>query len=242
MAGPRKAPAKKAAQKKVELGGYIEVKDRIVEFREKYPDGRLRPLDPANPYKIERVGDQTFIVYVAAAYRDPTDPLPGIGAAWEPFPGKTSFTRDSELQNAETSAWGRAMVAALAADAHAGIASADEMRGRRQTPDEPKRDPAKISPKNVEAMVARCVEMGVSVAEVVRLTTDGRSDDPADLFVSEIPAARDIAQGLAVASTTVEEPPAEAPETERALDAGGGGGVLAAPDPSNDYDPEQEPF
>ena len=52
--------------------------------------------------------------------------------AFEPFPGRTPYTRGSELQNAETSAWGRAIVAALAADTNrAGVASADEVRNRR---------------------------------------------------------------------------------------------------------------
>lgn len=109
---------------------YIEVSDRIIEFRAKYPDGCLRPADPSTPYRIERIGEQTFVVVVAAAYRHPEDPNPGIGMAWEPCPGRTNFTRFSELQNAETSAWGRALIAVGAADAKRGIASADEVRNR----------------------------------------------------------------------------------------------------------------
>jgi len=118
------------AKQEFSTGDYVEVADRIVEFRNRYPDGALRPVDPANPYRIETVGDKTFIVVVAAAYRTPDDPTPGIGMAWELFPGKTNFTRDSELQNAETSAWGRAIVAVLAADTKKGIATADEVRAR----------------------------------------------------------------------------------------------------------------
>lgn len=119
-----------AEEKKIDLKDYVEVSQRIVEFRTAYPDGRLRPADPARPYTIETVGEKTYIVVVAAAYRTPDDPNPGIGMAWEQYPGKTSFTRDSELQNAETSAWGRAMVAALAVDTKRGIATADEVRIR----------------------------------------------------------------------------------------------------------------
>ncbi|WP_306365489.1 hypothetical protein [Nocardia sp. CC227C] len=111
-------------------GDYVEVAERIREFRQAHPDGALRPVDPAVPYRIETLGDQTFIVVVAAAYRDANDQNPGIGMAWERFPGKTNFTRDSELMNAETSAWGRAIVAALAADTKRGVASADEVRAR----------------------------------------------------------------------------------------------------------------
>jgi hypothetical protein len=70
-------------------------------------------------------------VYSAAAYRTPDDQLPGVGWAYEPIPGPTNFTRDSELQNAETAAWGRAMVAALAVDTKKGIASSEEVRNRQ---------------------------------------------------------------------------------------------------------------
>lgn len=114
--------------------GYIEVSERIAEFRAKYPHGSLQPLNPHKPYKIETVGDKTFIVYTAIALRDADDKIPGIATAWEIFPGKTNFTRDSELMNAETSAWGRAIVAVLAADTKRGIASAEEVRGRQETP------------------------------------------------------------------------------------------------------------
>jgi hypothetical protein len=95
---------------------YVDVAERIRMFRDKHPEGSLRPADLEHPYRIEQRDDQTVVVVVAAAYRTADDPTPGIGMAWEPWPGLTNFTRNSELQNAETSAWGRAIVAALAAD------------------------------------------------------------------------------------------------------------------------------
>ena len=106
------------------LDDYVDVAERISEFRDRYPDGTLQPADPADPYRIvqaqgiDKNGEivtQTFVVYVAAAYRTPGDPRPGIGAAWEVFPGRTPYTRGSELMNAETSAWGRAIIAVGAA-------------------------------------------------------------------------------------------------------------------------------
>lgn len=109
---------------------YVDVAERIVEFREKHPEGALQPADLQRPYAIEQIGEQTYIVVVAAAYRTPDDQRPGIGMAYEIFPGKTPYTKGSELQNAETSAWGRAIVAALAADTKRGIASAQEMHSR----------------------------------------------------------------------------------------------------------------
>jgi hypothetical protein len=109
---------------------YIDVAARLVEFREKYPDGSLQPADPSQPFTVQQIGGKDRIVVVAAAYRTPDDARPGIGMAYEEVPGRTPYTRDSELQNAETSAWGRAIVAALAADTKKGVASANEVRNR----------------------------------------------------------------------------------------------------------------
>jgi hypothetical protein len=107
---------------------YIDVATRIVEFREKFPEGSLQQVD----VKFIDFANKSWVVYTAAAYRTPDDERPGIGTAWEPVPGPTQFTRDSEIQNAETAAWGRAMVAALAVDTRKGIASQEEVRNRQE--------------------------------------------------------------------------------------------------------------
>lgn len=112
--------------RKFSMDDYIDVAARIAEFREKYPDGSLQQLS----LDFREVNGGWWVIYTAAAYRSPEDPRPGHGTAWEPVPGKTAFTRDSELQNAETAAWGRAIVAALAADTRRGIASAQEVQAR----------------------------------------------------------------------------------------------------------------
>ena len=114
----------------IDLSDYVDVAERVRLFRQQWPEGSLQPVDPAHPFEVIQVNDQTFIVYVAAAYRHPNDPRPGIGTAWEPFPGRTPYTRDSELQNAETAAWGRAIIATLAADSKK-VASLDEVRARK---------------------------------------------------------------------------------------------------------------
>jgi len=113
-----------------DLSGYNTVPERIAEFREKYPQGCLRPADPSQPFTVVTLDGSTFIAYTAAAYRDADDELPGIGTAWEPVPGPTKFTRNSELQNAETAAWGRAIIAVGAADAKKGIATASDVQNR----------------------------------------------------------------------------------------------------------------
>lgn len=121
---------------------YVPVAERIVAFREQYPEGTLRPADPARPFEIVTVAGSTFLVVVAAAFRSADDVAPGIGMAWEPVPGLTNFTRNSELQNAESSAWGRAIIAVGAADAKRGIASAEDVRNRQSEQSDPLDDPA----------------------------------------------------------------------------------------------------
>jgi hypothetical protein len=109
---------------------YVDVAERIRIFRDRHPEGSLQPLDPAEPFQIVNIDGQIFVQYTAVAYRHPQDTLPGIAVSWEPFPGRTPYTAGSELMNAETAAWGRAIVAALAADTKK-IASLDEVRARR---------------------------------------------------------------------------------------------------------------
>lgn len=137
------------------LDTYVDVNQRIADFREQYPDGSLQPVDPAHPWEqatvtgVAKNGDAftaTMIVYTAAAYRTPDDQRPGIGVAWEVFPGRTPYTLGSELMNAETSAWGRAIVAALASDSKRGISSREEVRNRRAE-QEPEPAPAPAAPQ-----------------------------------------------------------------------------------------------
>lgn len=82
---------------------YVDVAERLKLFKEKYPEGTLQQV------RLEFIefGGKSWVVYTAAAYRTPDDLTPGHGTAWEPVPGTSSFKRDSEVMNAETSAWGR---------------------------------------------------------------------------------------------------------------------------------------
>lgn len=139
---------------------YIDVASRIVEFRTKHPDGSLQQVS----LDFREVAGQSWVIYTAAAYRTAEDARPGIGTAWEPIPGKTPYTRDSEVQNAETAAWGRAIVAALAADTKKGIASAEEVRNRQAERDQPAPEPTEAD-KLREQIRAYCVEAGVDPRE-----------------------------------------------------------------------------
>ena len=84
------------------MDDYVDVAQRIADFSEKYPEGSLQ-------------SELTLLeggwLCKARAFRTPDDARPGIGHAFEPVPGKTPYTKDSEAMNAETSAWGRAIVA-----------------------------------------------------------------------------------------------------------------------------------
>ena len=106
---------------KIDLTDYVTVAERLVAFREQYPEGRMQS-------EVIPTGNEDYIAVKAYCYRTPDDPMPGVGLAWEPVPGPTPFTKNSELQNAETSAWGRALVGALVSDTSRGIASKDEIR------------------------------------------------------------------------------------------------------------------
>ncbi|WEX03851.1 hypothetical protein [Rhodococcus sp. RCBS9] len=148
---------------------YIEVPERIAEFRTKYPEGSLQPWDKAKPYEVVDLGGVVHIIVVAAAYRSPDDPLPGVGMAQEVVPGKTPYTKGSELMNAETSAWGRAIVAALAADTKRGIASAEEVRNRQAERDVPDSKPA-AQPKPEDAEAADLRAKIIAAAQAAQFT------------------------------------------------------------------------
>jgi hypothetical protein len=108
------------------LNDYVDVAERLRDFKKQFPDGTLRQLS----LEFVNIGNKDYVVYTAAAYRTPDDQAPGIGTAWEPIPGRTPYTKDSEVMVAETSAWGRAIVATTGAGTKR-IASADEVRNRQ---------------------------------------------------------------------------------------------------------------
>lgn len=94
------------------MDDYVDVAERLKVFRSLHPTGSLQQVD----LQFIDFAGKSWVVYTAAAYRTPDDIRPGHGTAWEPVPGTSNFKRDSEVMNAETSAWGRAIVAVLAAD------------------------------------------------------------------------------------------------------------------------------
>jgi hypothetical protein len=122
-----------------DLEAYTTVQERIQEFYKKYPDGSLQ-----FEFKGILDGSPQMMWGIAFAYRTPNDERPGIGTAAELIEGKTPYTRGSELQNLETSAWGRCL-AALGLGLSKGIASKQEVQGAKD-----RQAPGPAKPKEVD--------------------------------------------------------------------------------------------
>jgi hypothetical protein len=108
------------------LASYITVNERIDAFYAKYPEGSLQSEIVTHTPKI--------VVVKAMAFRTADDPRPGIGHSMMMIPGTTPYTEDSEVENAETSAWGRAL-AALGFEVKKGIATRQEIENKETKSD-----------------------------------------------------------------------------------------------------------
>lgn len=106
-----------------DLKDYVDVAERLRDFYEKHPQGRV----------ITAIVELTEkrVVVKAEAFRDSAQPHPsGVGHSQLAIPGATPYTRGAELENAETSAIGRALVAAGLPSKR--IASADEVQAHSE--------------------------------------------------------------------------------------------------------------
>jgi len=155
------------------LNDYVEVKDRIQEFYEKYPEGSIQ----------SEIVELTAlrVTIKAMAFREPKDYRPGIGHSYMNIPGTTPYTKGSEIENAETSAWGRA-IAALGIAVKKSVASADEVAAKKEEPAREavvgapsategppaKRQPAPATDKQKKLIRARARERGVETDEQLK--------------------------------------------------------------------------
>jgi len=113
-----------------DLSNYVDVATRIKLLIEKYPNASIICTVP----KVVEVAGHTFIEVTAHVKcmkaAEGVVERQAVASAWEPFPGKTPYTRDSEMMNAETSAIGRA-IGALGIGLTGSMASANEVVNRQ---------------------------------------------------------------------------------------------------------------
>lgn len=112
-----------------DLSDYVDVKTRLVQALEKYPQLRITEHRPVPV----QVGDQLMIECAVTVARDPDDPVPVTAYMYEPFPGRTPYTKLSEQANGATSALGRAL-GYMGFGITASLASANEVRNRQEQP------------------------------------------------------------------------------------------------------------
>jgi len=109
-----------------DLSNYVDVATRIKLLVDKYPNASINCGKPT----IVEIDNSTFVeVVVRVICNDEFDRY-SVATAWEPFPGKTPYTRDSEMMNAETSAIGRA-IGALGIGLTGSMASSNEVANRQ---------------------------------------------------------------------------------------------------------------
>lgn len=113
-----------------DLSGYVPVVERLQRALAAYPELRI----VERPARVVELGDSVFVVASVTVHRTPDDPLPTSAEAWEPFPGRTPYTRNSEAANAATSALGRAL-GYMGYGLTTSIASADDVRARSGEPE-----------------------------------------------------------------------------------------------------------
>jgi len=114
-----------------DLSEYVDVKTRLKQALALYPQLRIVEHRP----EITQVGDQLFIECSVTVSRDPDDPIPVTAYIFEPYPGKTSFTKNSEQANGATSVLGRAL-GYMGLGIDKSIASSNEVLGRQPLPDD----------------------------------------------------------------------------------------------------------
>lgn len=124
-----------------DLNDYVDVATRLAKAHERWPELRIEELLPEQVV----IGERTFIQCTVYVHRTPDDPRPTGATVWEPWPGQTPYSKNSEVMVGNTSALGRAL-AYMGLEVRKGIASRDEVAARRDTPKPASRDEAVSAP------------------------------------------------------------------------------------------------
>ena len=108
------------------LGDYVDVPTRLAEALKKWPDLRIQETKPI----IVMVDSQQYVEISCTVWRTADDMLPTVAYCWEPIPGRTPYTKGSEMMNASTSCLGRAL-GFLGMGIGKSIASRNEVQARQ---------------------------------------------------------------------------------------------------------------
>lgn len=177
------------------LDNYVDVPTRLKLLFEQYPNASV----VADPPCIRDIAGHAFIeVTVTITCNDEHNRM-ARASAWESFPGKTPYTKDSEMMNAETSATGRAC-GLLGIGLKSSVASLDEVRARRQQPSEqlhPSSQPADpasssdtdASPKQKAMIRGLCRQKGHAA-----INPDGLSKREASAHIERLMAMEDVVE------------------------------------------------
>jgi hypothetical protein len=140
------------------LDSYVDVATRIDRFYAKYPNGRIET--EMLHYELEFIRSVTedgeeiyrprgYVAFQARCYRSSTDSAPaGVGHSQMLIPGPSSFSRGAEMENAETSAVGRA-IAMAGFEVKDGVASREEVRKNRSDDESSEDIHVEISPSTI---------------------------------------------------------------------------------------------
>ena len=154
------------------LDGYVTVNERLKLALAKYPDLRVEEL----PFDIVEIGGQTNLHCTVRVYTTPDDTRPVLGSVLEPIPGRTPYTRNSELMVGMTSALGRAL-GYLGFGIDKGIASNDEVAARIGTD----REFNDAMPAVTKAKVGSRAKTAAQKAAEAALERGGGADTPEPL-------------------------------------------------------------
>jgi hypothetical protein len=153
------------------LDGYVTVNERLKMALAKYPDLRVMEL----PFLVQEINGDTFLWCAVAVYPTP-EHQPTNGSVLEPMPGRTPYTRNSELMVGYTSALGRAL-GYLGFGIDKGIASNDEVAARIGTD----REFNDAMPAVTRAKVGSRAKTAAQKAAEAALERGGGTDSPEPL-------------------------------------------------------------
>ena len=119
------------------MDNYVDVATRLQMAFKRWPELRIQET----AREVIEMPDKTcFIRATVTIWRTPDDPIPVIATSCEPYPGRTSFTKLSESENAFTHCIGRALAYA-GIGANKSLASRDEVETAQQ-----RQAPARLAP------------------------------------------------------------------------------------------------